>query len=116
MWSEHRYFFGSRRYFTCNENCGLILTLDEMKQPHSDEAMSVDLQDHVSQLERELRQKTQQLSRSEERQRILQGEVREKEDRVAILQGEVREKEDRVAILQGEVREKEGREPSCRGR
>ena len=97
------------RYFTCNKNCGLFLTLDKMKKPPSDEAMSVDLQDRVSQLERELRQKTQQLSRSEERQRILQGEVREKEDRVAILQGEVREKEDRVAILQGEVREKEGR-------
>ena len=74
-----------------------------MKQPSFDEAMSVNLQDRVSQLERELRQKTQQLSRSEERQRILQGEVREKEDRVAILQGEVREKEDRVAILQVEV-------------
>ena len=78
-----------------------------MKQPPSDEAMSVDPQDRVSQLERELRQKTQQLTRSEERQRILQGEVREKEGRVAILQGEVREKEGRVAILQGEVREKE---------
>ena len=75
-----------------------------MKQPPSDEAMSVDLQDRVSQLERELRQKTQQLFRSEERQRILQEEV---EGRVAILQGEVREKEDRVAILQEEVREKE---------
>ena len=85
------------------------LTLGKMKQPSFDEAMSVNLQDCVSQLERELRQKTQQLSRSEERQRILQGEVREKEDRVAILQGEVREKEDRVAILQGEVREKEDR-------
>ena len=95
------------RYFTCKERCGLFLTLDKMKQPPSDEAMSVDLQDRVSQLERELRQKTQQLSRSEERQRILQGEVREKEDRVAILQGEVREKEGRVAILQGEVREKD---------
>ena len=80
-----------------------------MKQPPSDEAMSVNLQDRVSQLERELRQKTQQLSRSEERQRILQGEVREKEGRVAILQGEVREKKGRVAILQGKVREKEGR-------
>ena len=99
----------SQRHFTCKENRGLFLTLDKMKQPPSDEAMSVNLQDRVSRLERELRQKTQQLSRSEERQRILQGEVREKEDRVAILQGEVREKEDRVAILQGEVREKEGR-------
>ena len=79
-----------------------------MKQPTS-KAMSVYLQDRVSQLERELRMKTKQLSRSEERRRILQGEVREKDDRVAILQGEVREKEDRVAILQGEVREKEGR-------
>ena len=122
------------RYFTCKKNYGLFLTLDKMKQPPSDEATSVDLQDRVSQLERELRQKTQQLFRSEKRQRILQGEVREKEgrvailkgevrekedilqgvvrekkDRVAILQGEVREKEDRVAILQGEVREKEGR-------
>ena len=75
-----------------------------MKQPPS---VFVNLQDRVSQLERELRQKTQQLSRCEERQRILQGEVREKEDWVAILQGEVREKEGRLAILQGEVREKE---------
>ena len=102
-------FFVTKRYFTCKKKCGLFLTLDKMKKPPSDEAMSVDLQDRVSQLERELRQKTQQLSRSEERQRILQGEVREKEGRVAILQGEVREKEDRVAILQGEVREKEDR-------
>ena len=98
-----------QRCFTCKINCGLFLTLNKMKQPPSHEAMSVDLQDRVSQLERELRQKTQQLSRCEERQRILQGEVREKEDRVVILQGEVREKEDRVAILQGEVREKEDR-------
>ena len=100
-------FSSLKLYFTCNKNCGLFLTLDKMKQPPSDETISVNLQDRVSQLERELRQKTQQLSRSEERQRILQGEVREKEDRVAILQGEVREKEGRVAILQGEVREKE---------
>ena len=97
------------RYFTCKKNYGLFLTLDKMKQPPSDEATSVDLQDRVSQLERELRQKTQQLFRSEKRQRILQEEVREKEGRVAILQGEVREKEGRVAILQGEVREKEDR-------
>ena len=83
--------------------------MDKIKQPPSDEAMFLDLQDRVSHLERELRQKTQQLSRSEERQRILQREVREKEDRVAILQREVREKEDRVAILQREVREKEDR-------
>ena len=102
----YRNIFTSKQYFTCKENCGLFLTLDKMKQPPSHEAMSVHQQDRVSQLERELRQKTQQLSRSEERQRILQGEV---EGRVAILQGEVREKEDRVAILQGEVREKEGR-------
>ena len=79
-------------YFTCKEKCGLFLTLDKMKQPPY-RAMAVELQDRVSQLERELRQKTQQLSRSEERQRILQGEVRENEGRVAILQGEVREKE-----------------------
>ena len=68
--------YGKKQYFTCEENCGLFLTLDKMKQPPSDKAMSVDLQDRVSQLEREQRQKTQQLSRSEERQRILQGEVR----------------------------------------
>ena len=103
------YGFSPKRFFTCKENCGLFLTLDKMKQPPSHEAMSVDLQDRVSQLEREMRQKTQQLSRCEERQRILQGEVREKEGRVAILQGEVREKEGRVAILQVEVREKEDR-------
>ena len=105
----YRHIIGLKRYFTCNKNCGLFITLDKMKKPPSDEAMSVDLQDRVSKLERELRQKTQRLSRCEERQIILQGEVREKEGRVAILQGEVREKEDRVAILQGEVREKEGR-------
>ena len=98
----------SKQHFTCKKNCGLFLTLDKMKQPTS-KAMSVYLQDRVSQLERELRMKTKQLSRSEERRRILQGEVREKEGRAAILQGEVREKEGRVAILQGEVREKEGR-------
>ena len=102
-------FSGLNRYFTCNKKSGLFLTLNKMKQTPSDKAMSVDLQDRVSKLERELRQKTQQLSRSEERQRILEGEVREKEDSVAILQGEVREKDDRVAVLQGEVREKEDR-------
>ena len=96
-----------KQYFTCNKKCGLFLTLNKMKQQPSDEDMSVELIVRVSQLESELRQKTQQLSRSEERQRILQGEVREKEGRVAILQGEVREKEGRVAILQEEVREKE---------
>ena len=103
MW---RVSLHKKRYFSCKNNCGLFLTLDKMKQPPSAEIISVDLQNGVTQLERELRH---QLSRSEERQRILQGEVREKEDRVAILQGEVREKEGRVAILQGAVREKEDR-------
>ena len=77
--------------------------MDKMKQPPSDEAMSFDLQDRVSQLERELRQKTQQLSRSEERQRILQKEVREKDNRVAILQGEVREKEAALSSLHDQL-------------
>ena len=127
-------YFAGNRIFSCKKNCGLFLTLDKMKKPPSDEEMSVDLQDRVSQLERELRRKIkenclflQQFSSSEEKHKmevtilkdemkekedrvdILQGEVREKEGRVAILQGEVREKEDRVAILQGEVREKDDR-------
>ena len=51
----YNYFGDPERYFTCKINCGLFLTLDKMKQPP---AMSVDLQDRVSRLERELRQKT----------------------------------------------------------
>ena len=59
--------------------------------------MAADLQERVSQLERQLRDKTQeaeQLSSSEGRLRM----------EVARLQGEVREKEARITGLQGEVR------------
>ena len=83
--------------------------------PPSNGSLSTDLQDHVSQLERELREKTQliqQLSSSEERFRRevtrLQGEAREREGTVTRLQGEVREREGTVTRLQGEVREREG--------
>ena len=76
---------------------------------------SADLQDHVSQLERELREKTQliqQLSSSEERSNRevtrLQEEARERDGTIARLQGEVREREDTVTRLQEEVREREG--------
>ena len=78
------------------------------------------LRDRVSQLERELKQKTQeneqhqQLSSFEERQRMkedtinrLQGEARQKEDTIARLQEEVREKEDTIIRLEGEARGKE---------
>ena len=90
-----------------------------MKQPPSTNGLpSGDLQGRVSQLERELRQKTQeiqqlhqQLSSSEERRRrevaILQGEVREKGDTITRLEGEVREKGDTITRLQGEVGRKE---------
>ena len=99
--------------------CGLFLTLDKMKQPPSPNGLpSGDLQGRVSQLERELRQKTQenqqlhqQLSSSEERRRRevagLQGEVREKGDTITRLDGEVREKGDTITRLQGEVGRKE---------
>ena len=80
--------------------------------PPSNGSLSTDLQDHVSQLERELREKTQliqQLSSSEERSRRevtrLQGEVREREGTVTRLQGEVREREGTLTRLQGEMRE-----------
>ena len=83
-----------------------------MKQPPSPNGLpSGDLQGRVSQLERELRQKTQenqqlhqQLSSSEERRRR---EARGKEDTIARLQGEVRRKEGVIARLEGEVGEKE---------
>ena len=72
-----------------------------MKQPR-------DLQGRVSQLERELRQKTQenqqlcqQLSSSEERRRR---EVRGKEDTIARLLEEARGKEETINTLEGEVR------------
>ena len=80
-----------------------------MKHPPSPNGLpSGDLQGRVSQLERELRQKTQenqqlhqQLSSSEERRRR---EVRGKEDTIARLQGEARGKEDTISRLEGEVR------------
>ena len=83
-----------------------------MKLPPSPNGLpSGDLQGRVSQLERELRQKTQenqqlhqQLSSSEERQRR---EVRGKEDTITRLEGEVREKGDTITRLQGEVGRKE---------
>ena len=90
-----------------------------MKQPTSLNGFpSGDLQGRVSQLERELRQKTQenqqlhqQLSSSEERRRRevagLQGEVRRKGDTIARLEGEVREKGDTITRLEGEVGRKE---------
>ena len=85
------------------------------------------LGDRVSQLERELKQKTQeneqlhqQLSSFEEGQRMkkdtinrlhtfarLQEEVREKEDTIIRLEGEAREKEDTITRLEGEARGKE---------
>ena len=90
-----------------------------MKQPPSPNGLpSGDLQGRVSQLERELRQKTQenqqlhqQLSSSEERRRR---EARGKEDTIARLQGEVRGKEDTIIRLEGEVREKEAALSSVR--
>ena len=98
-------------FFSCPPNCGLFLTLDKMKQPPSANGLpSGDLQGRVSQLERELRQKTQeiqqfhqQLSSFEERRRR---EVRGKEDTIARLEGEVREKGDAITRLEGEVGEK----------
>ena len=73
--------------------------------PSSNGAMAADLQERVSQLERQLRDKTreaEQLSSSEGRLRMevarLQGEGREK----ARLQQEVREKEATIARLQRE--------------
>ena len=79
----------------------------------------------VSQLERELREKRreiqqlqQQLSSSEERQRVEaarhQREVRGKEDTITRLQGEVRGKEDTIIRLQGEAREREAALSSVR--
>ena len=93
--------------------CGLFLTLDKIKQPPSPNGLpSGDLQGRVSQLERELRQKTQeiqqlhqQLSSSEERRRT---EVRGKEDTIARLQGEARGKGDTITRLEGEVRGLQG--------
>ncbi len=74
------------QYFSCPANCGLSLTLAGIKQ-------SADLQERVSRLERQLRDKTQeaeQLSSSEGRLRMevarLQGEVREKDTAIGRLQ------------------------------
>ncbi len=82
--------------------------LDKLKQPPPSVLDAV-LQDRVSQLERELRDKTQDihhLSRSNgETVARLQGEVREERETVTRLQGEVREERETVTRLQGEVRE-----------
>ena len=75
------------------------------------------LRDRVSQLEREVKPKTQeneqlhqQLSSFEERLHTftrLQEEVREKEDTITRLEGEARGKEDAITRLEGEARGKE---------
>ena len=76
--------------------------------PPSNGSLSTDLQDHVSQLERELREKTQliqQLSSSEERSRRevtrLQGEAREREGALTRLQGMLVRFEEEVNYMCG---------------
>ena len=108
--TDGTYYYRKTQFFSCPKNRGLFLTLDKVKQPPSPNGLpSGDLQGRVSQLERELRQKTQeiqqlyqQFSSSEERQRR---EVRGKEDTITRLEGEVREKRDIITRLEGEVGE-----------
>ncbi len=96
----------------------MFLTLDKLEQPPPPLRGVLDdaLQDRVSQIERELNDKTreihylqQQLSNSAKRNgetvARLQGEVREERETMTRLQGEVREERKTVNRLQGEVRE-----------
>ena len=103
-----KYFKRGTRYFTCDDGCGLFLSLAEMEQPPPVSATSSgESQDRVSQLERELREKTQethhlqqQLRQEREQVNRLQGEVRRKDQ-------EVREERETVVRLEGEVRRKD---------
>ena len=98
----------TNKYFTCDKGCGLFLSLDKIKQPPPiSPTSSGESQDCVSQLERELREKTQethhlqqQLRQEREQVNRLQGEVRRKDQ-------EVREERETVVRLQEEVRRKD---------
>ena len=94
-----------QRCFSCPENCGLFLTLAEIKQPRpASSSTTLAADQRITQLERQLRAKTQeteQLSSSEGRLRM---EVAELQGHIARLQGEVRATVDR---LQREVRNRQ---------
>lgn len=93
-------------YFSCEKNCGLYLTLHELKKLPSSELSYSEIQNRVAQLDTEFHQFQQQLSLSSservQQRREVKGKVGERE-MDASLHDEVMRGKDEIARLQQEV-------------